>query len=349
MSQCLITTVGTSLLKNFERSTPGSPATVELLHDWISQVGDDKASAETNNLARSRMSSMDWVVLVHSDTDDGAICAAALGRYLERKVKKVSTERVMGLSDDAQGFEQGLKNLLGVANTAVHRAQDANYSPVFCITGGFKAQMAVLSLYAAMSGIPAYYVHERFSDIIELPSIPFWDPQFVTQHQALFEQLDGEPLPVAEMEARIKADPRLRSLVILDDDCYYLSVFGDLMYKAFRSRTEGQLESWPEASQLSPEDKNRLSKLEHERPQGWEAVVNNLCRTGYVTSVRYDEAAYARSPGDVQPVEGTGDFLCVYGTRDNKLPLRVSTTMKNPSREQRLVTNDLKGRLRLRR
>lgn len=351
MSRLLITTVGTSLLTGrdtrpwagWNRGSPlPDPATVDA---WVATADPIQASAEINTLHRLDLSSDDHIHLLHSDTLEGRFCADHLAHWGQSHCGHVRSIAITGMDYRAQGFGHagaGLKHLVKLAIESVHDAQQTFLIPLFCATGGFKAEIAFLNLLGALLGIEVVYIHDQFRELVTLPRLPLtWNVEFVREHQAFFEWIDAQPRTSIEVEQRLKPNPDLRSLIVHDDDGYaYLDAAGDLMWHAAAEAIVAAPRAvWPPADPRPPADKSGVSLVAHHRPKGWEAFVNRLCGIDCVRRVLYDTAAHGSQYIRVLDAD-QGDIGIVFGTT-NALPLRVQTTARGQAQTE-LVAGYLK-------
>ncbi len=102
--------------------------------------------------------------LLVSDTDAGKLVAKILDEYLTESGYNVSKHVVAGFG--SEDFDAALKELKEVVGSIVGRSGDV----VLNLTGGFKAEIAALSVLAAESGLRAYYIHEAAKKIVILPT-----------------------------------------------------------------------------------------------------------------------------------------------------------------------------------
>jgi putative CRISPR-associated protein (TIGR02619 family) len=106
----IITTVGTSLKSNFEREKK-EKTTSDVLFYYLRSTDVKKASAETNSLSRI-LKGDDSIVLLHSDTPEGELCADVLRRYYQKNKHEAVIERVVDLRYDESVFKvKGLRFL----------------------------------------------------------------------------------------------------------------------------------------------------------------------------------------------------------------------------------------------
>ncbi len=108
----------------------------------------------------------------HSATDEGLQIATILQHYYEAKGHQVKRKETVDLQDaDPKLFRtRGLRNLTKDISKIIR-----DQGPQFCAinaTGGYKAQIAIGVLMGQALGVPVYYKHEQFSEIIAFPPMP---------------------------------------------------------------------------------------------------------------------------------------------------------------------------------
>jgi putative CRISPR-associated protein (TIGR02619 family) len=336
MSRLIICTVGTSLLTNRDgRPWSGwNPRAPDRLPDppavdfWLNSADPEKASAESNTLRMLELSDADVLALLHSDTAEGRFCAQALDRLYRPQCRDVSLEQIGRLGYGAADFTRGLKALVDVTLQLERKGRDQDRQPLFCATGGFKAEIAFLNLLGALLEIEVVYIHELHRELVRLPRLPLtWDPEFVSRHEEFFRWIDEQPRRSGEVETWLRSRPELRLLVEDDSDGHtFLTAAGDLLVKAARERLGAQPRaSWPAADPRPPAEKNKVSGTEHHRPKGWERFVDRLCTIDCVRLVRYDSAVHGGPHVKIMDSK-TGALGIRFGAGDAALPLRVETT-----------------------
>jgi putative CRISPR-associated protein (TIGR02619 family) len=176
----------------------------------------------------------------HSATDDGRSIAALLTAYFRgRGHAPVDAVEVADLQDaDAKRFRtHGLRNLARAVCKVIR-----DHSAAACAinaTGGYKAQIAIAVLLGQALGVPVYYKHERFSEIIAFPPLPVaLDFEVWMRATDLLFQLEREPRPADEHAD--DWDERYESLVervtIDGRDYLELSPTGQIFQETFRHR-----------------------------------------------------------------------------------------------------------------
>jgi putative CRISPR-associated protein (TIGR02619 family) len=176
----------------------------------------------------------------HSATDDGRAIAAVLTAYFRgRGHRPVEAVEVADLQDaDARRFRTlGLRHLARELCRVVR-----DHSAAACAidaTGGYKAQIAIAVLLGQALGVPVYYKHEHFREIIAFPPLPVaFDFAVWMRASALLFALAREPRP-ADAYAD-DWDERCESLVervtIDGRDYLELSAAGLIFHETFRDR-----------------------------------------------------------------------------------------------------------------
>ncbi len=344
VSRLLITTVGTSLLTNRDdrpwtgwNGRAGNPLPQAAEVDrWLEAADPILASAETNTLRSIEITAADHVLLLSSDTPEGCFCSDRLHRFYMDifKCRRVEARPLIALGYAGANFTQnGLKVLVHEAITAVKEARSESLDPVFCATGGFKAEIAFLNLLGALLLIEVIYIHERFREVVRLPRLPLtWDTNWFLERQQFFEWIQAELRPSAEVTSRVKADPELQTLIENNSEGFsFLNAAGELLFTA--AGAIGPRAVWPSAVPLPPGEKNGLSGIPHHRPKGWETFVGRLCKIDCVSQVSYDSAAFGGAPAKVLCAT-KGTISVRWGPADCELPLRVETTAQGAAQTE---------------
>jgi putative CRISPR-associated protein (TIGR02619 family) len=344
MTRQILCTVGTSLLTNRDKRpwSGWNPREKTPLPDettvtrWLQSASPAEASAETNTLRALELEESDHLAFLHSDTPEGVFCAERLKNYYTSRCPNVSLRKIQNLGYGADNFTTGLKGLVSLAVKLAGEGEKSGRQPVFCATGGFKAEIAFLNLLGALLEIEVVYIHELHRKLVVLPRLPLaWDHEFVRKHDDFFIWIDEEPRLSQEVESWLKGKPELRSLVEDDGKGHtFLSAAGDLLFKAARARLDtGPRAIWPETVLCQPKEKNGVSGVEHHRPEGWESFVNRLCSIDCVEQVRFDTEAYGGSR--VKVLDATKGIIGIrFGNTGSELPLRVETTARGDAQSE---------------
>lgn len=263
----LICTVGTSLVQpNLERLKSqledGSlaPQHRQLVEAYISgntrgvaralmqlPPTDRLCGAEINSIAgmieRGYVDPKCGLYFLHSETEQGRQIAEILIEYYRAgDHQPVELIEVADLQDDEpKRFRgKGLRNLVREIATVVRR-----HSPVACAinaTGGYKAQIAIAVVLGQALGVPVYYKHELFSEVIAFPPLPVaLDFELWLKASPILGELASkceEPVPASRYEE--EWDERYDSLVerekIDGKEYLVLSAAGQIFYESYKER-----------------------------------------------------------------------------------------------------------------
>ena len=248
-AKILLCTVGTSLLN---RDNFGGRHTADGATHWRS-VSADLASAQTNERAcGAEINSVSSLIangyappdagiyLFHSDTVPGREIASVLVEaFRTRGHTPVVAVPILDLQDeDPKRFRtKGLRNLAKAICGKVREHTAA--ACAINATGGYKAQIAVAVLLGQAIGIPVYYMHEKFSEIIPFPPLPIsLDFQVWMRASGLLSALEREPLLKSSFHD--EWEEKFESLVNVEtvDGVEYLelSPTGQIFHETFRER-----------------------------------------------------------------------------------------------------------------
>ena len=138
---------------------------------------DRLCGAEINSLAslvaKAYAAADANLVFCHSDTADGQ----AIGRILEVYFRRAGHSSVQARTiTDLQDRDPRLFRTRGLRNLAREVCKVIrDYGAASCAinaTGGYKAQIAIAVLMGQALGVPVYYKHELFDEIIAFPPMP---------------------------------------------------------------------------------------------------------------------------------------------------------------------------------
>lgn len=346
----VIVSVGTSLLTNSGWKRGQQVPSLQAAEKYLTQENTKEASAETNTTRMLPLNQGDFIKLLHSDTPEGKWCAEALQRFytsLHYSCELLSIEK---LNYQTKNFsEGGLKSLLQVTFKAIRQAKDRNQEIKICATGGFKAEIAFLNLIGLLMGIPVYYIHESFKELIRFPSLPIdWNMQIVEENYNFFLWIDAKPRSQIEVGSWLKAIPALEPLVISDNDGFtYLSAAGDLIFKSFRAKRGLSSIEWPPDSNVTPDQKVHLENAAHHRPDEYLQFIDALAREEYVSSIRFfGKCSKQRGKTQIRINDSDEGILeIVFRKGDIALPLLVETTATGKEQTQMIIDNLKKRKL----
>ena len=182
------------------------------------------------------------LVFCHSDTADGQ----AIGRILEVYFRRaghssVQARTITDLQDrDTRLFRtRGLRNLAREVCKVIR-----DYGAASCAinaTGGYKAQIAIAVLMGQALGVPVYYKHELFDEIIAFPPMPVaLDFEAWMRLSGLLLVLQADLQPADLVEDYPDDAETLESLVDRETvdgvDYLELSPTGQIFHETFRER-----------------------------------------------------------------------------------------------------------------
>lgn len=345
----LLCTVGTSLLGNLDRKfqRDDNKATDDPLlqryaaGDWAA-VGkclaamppsDPLCGAEINSIAsmveKGYIPQDAGLFFFHSATPEGRHVATALRAfYLLRGHVLVETVEVTDLQDhDPKRFRtHGLRNLARHVCKVIH-----DHGPEYCAinaTGGYKAQIAIGVLLGQALGVPVYYKHERFSEIIAFPPLPIaLDYEVWMRASGLLHLLeqDGGPVPAAEFA--VEWDERYDALVEREsvDGMEYvaLSATGQIFHETFRQRFRSDRDQVlpPPAlpgQKLKPvikNDEGHLNKHRDELERFMMRIIDEIpqvtcCTTRYYNPDLPQRTRFIETRGEIEGIYSNGTY-CV--------------------------------------
>ena len=244
----ILSTVGTSLLKARDKTLPDL---VELLF-FLNSTDPRKACAETNALSRL-LKDGDRLIFLHSETEEGKLCAQALSLHYERQGYETAFAVIPHLSYRETHFRlQGLRSLVGKLVECIRNERARGQEVLINATGGFKAEGAYATLVGLLFDVPVYYIHEVFQEIIKMPAIPIdWDYSLLAEHEEFFHFLRQDLRSRYELEKKLSTVPqKIRSLLEEEENFVMLSPAGEAFFQAYLARVD-QVASLP--VEFSPE------------------------------------------------------------------------------------------------
>jgi putative CRISPR-associated protein (TIGR02619 family) len=178
---------------------------------------------------------------LHSDTEDGHRIAAILRAYFLPNHAPVETIPVTDLQDqDPKRFRtKGLRTLAKEVCRVIRERTSS--ACAINATGGYKAQIAIAVLLGQAVGVPVFYKHELFSEIIAFPPMPVaLDFEVWMRASGMLVSLEKATDPLPSDAFADEWDERYESLVdhIEIDGTNYLelSPTGQIFHETFRER-----------------------------------------------------------------------------------------------------------------
>ncbi|MCK9263945.1 MAG: putative CRISPR-associated protein [Deltaproteobacteria bacterium] len=236
MTRTIISTVGTSLIKNAAQKIGADKARNKVgLIRYLQDEPQEKASAETNALSRV-VQQDDRLVFLHSHTVDGLICAQALCAYYQKASHECEAIEIQNLTYTETSFKmRGLRSLVAEMINNINKERALKREVLINATGGFKAEIAYATLVGLLFDVPVYYIHEAFTDIIEMPPTPIsWDMNLLADHEEFFVWINKDLQKASMVEKRLAGLPeKIRLLLCEEDGFCMLSPAGEVMWRAY--------------------------------------------------------------------------------------------------------------------
>ena len=209
MQKICITTVGTSLLTNYNRYKAGGG--INNVQEYMFE-NPVKASAETNSLQKlletKELESGDKIILLTTHTDKAQECAGHLKEFAENKLfLEVEIEILAAWNTEGKISAQALSELTRKIIEIVEPYLTSVYTQknvIINATGGYKALTSYASIIGLMCGLNVYYIHEEHSAIMTLPPMPLaWDYSLIVDYEEFFAWLSAEIRAKAEVDKQL--------------------------------------------------------------------------------------------------------------------------------------------------
>jgi putative CRISPR-associated protein (TIGR02619 family) len=208
----------------------------------ITRLCGAEVNSITDLIARGYCAENSKLVFCHSATADGRHIANILQHYYKAKGHQSESQEIEDLQDaNPKLFRtKGLRNLAKTVSKIV-REQDANFCAINA-TGGYKAQIAIGVLMGQALGVPVYYKHELFSEIIAFPPMPIGlDFSLWLEKSGWLTALDRGEM-VSWQEVKPDWDERMEALVertqVDSKEYLELSPTGQIFHETFKGRFE---------------------------------------------------------------------------------------------------------------
>lgn len=241
----IISTVGTSLLGKAGQYFAKSGLSSTDLVNFLKLIRNDReASAETNSLSRilyRLKNEENKLFFLHSETEEGRICAEALKEYYLGKGYQAEGVEIKHLSYRESHFKfRGLRSLVSKLVEILLAAKKRGETVYINATGGFKAEVAYATLVGVLFDVRVYYIHEAFQDIIEMPPVPLdWDYSQLAEYEEVLSWFKEDLRPKKEADARVKALPSEIRLLLSEEEGYvFLSPAGEAFFSAYLEKLE---------------------------------------------------------------------------------------------------------------
>lgn len=292
------------------------------------------------------------LIFCHSDTVEGRQVAEILRDYYELKGYRPILYNIEGLQDsDPKRFRtKGLRNLAKKVCQIVHERM-ADYCAINA-TGGYKAQIAISVLMGQALGVPIYYKHELFSEIIAFPPMPIsLDHALWMKHCGLLAALDQKDM-LREADLDLDDwDEKLETLVErveIDGEAYLeISPTGQVFHETFKGRFESDRDQFlppavPKTNKSSPVlsdhswESARKPILRLMQRITDEAPFVRACRTDY-WNPDLSRVTLCRLKGE--------EIECVFSNGSWTVKIIIETSATTPGQREACIA-DLNHRMR---
>lgn len=239
-----------------------------------------KLSAETHSLAKLKVSESDEVVLLHSETLDGQLCAEAVKEVLENELGlHPRLVKIEGLQvNNGKRFRRvGIQKLFEVLTEETKGwVENPEQRVILNATGGFKSVVPYVTLFGLLHRLEVVYIFEWSSELLRLPPVPVnFDYERLAQAENALRGLQQEgAMPKERFFELIPGLPYTdrswyESLLEEDEQGYVtLSAFGSLLASSLE-REQSQV-------YLSPDAHKTYSKSDWTERQVWDMVLSKL-------------------------------------------------------------------------
>ncbi len=336
----IITTTGISLLSNTARELQkkNSEVTDTELREYFAKVGASEASAETNSLLKIATPD-DEVVLLHTETYEGELCAQEVKNYLQSHGWSNIRLRKLPLEKKESQFERrGLRELVNILIEEINEAQRKGREVIINATGGFKAEISYTTMVGMIFQVPVKYIYQDFQKPITFPALPItWNIDLLIEYDHFFEWIDTEPRKKLEVEQRLKAIPQkdrdsIQQLLLPPDaeDFIYLSPAGEILWKRVNQKQEiAENTPEPPPSKIPETEKisSSLQKNKHHYPNGTIEFVKKLAKIPVVEEIiseNFENTTLKR----MKKIDEDGSVLVLWTDNSKGVRIRIRTTAK---------------------
>ena len=141
MRQTVLVSGGTSILTNALRELKKTSVSDAELAAYLAKADPVKASAETNSLGRLDLMDTELVFL-HSDTEEGRRCGAALVAYFKKRGTPARSRELSGLDYRPKSFANaGLRSLVSALVEEIQTARVKGSPTKINATGPFATSL----------------------------------------------------------------------------------------------------------------------------------------------------------------------------------------------------------------
>ena len=202
----------------------------------------------------------DIIYFLASNTLPGKICAQALYQYYKDQKGYDVREPIPILKlTDKDNFNDGLRELTDKIVEIISDEKKAGHQEVIInATGGYKPESTFATLSGILVGAQVNYLHEEFSQPVELPSIPISFNLSLFHRYAMWIKYAIK----GRQEAHDKLPQQLQALISFNPGQYSpLTPLGEVLWNAYRSAISPRGRKLPERGLIETLDEDDRGKV----------------------------------------------------------------------------------------
>lgn len=231
-----------------------------------------------------------FVYLLCSDTAICRIGAEFLRRFLEEKMKLNQVHgpiKIEGLViDNPETFYyKGLKSLckLMIEEILNKITISKNHQVLLNITGGFKATIPYLTLFAMVYGVSICYIFEDEDELLEIPPLPVnFDLNFIDENYDIFVEIEANTyISTDRIDQRIKNSDKFKIYFQQENNFITTTYIGDMLWEKYKRSYKPKPPQYNE----SKEKRINLGNIEHHGKSKLHKIANKIINNSYVVEI----------------------------------------------------------------
>lgn len=186
------------------------------------KVFDRKCGAELNStyyILEKKYFSNQKIYLVVSDSEEGKLSGEIIEKLLKEKLKTLKVEIVkienLNITKEFDFAKKGLRNLVSKVTSIL---STEHHNSILAPIGGLKAQIFIVGLLGQLFKVPAYYLYENSTNIIELLPLPIsLDLNFFFRNLEIISKINENGMidkkEIKNYSSYLKQEPELRNII----------------------------------------------------------------------------------------------------------------------------------------
>lgn len=266
-----------------------------------------------------------FVYLLCSDTAVCRICAEFLKKFLQERFNLINTDVIcvkgLVVNNTSTFLQKGLKSLFKILVEGIlEKINTQQYEILLNITGGFKATIPYLSIFAMLYNISLYYIFEDEDELIEIKPIPItYDYSFISQNYELFVEIESNTaIQENEISQSIINNTFFNVFFIRENNQITTSFLGDIFWDRYKKNNQPTLVK----SKYQPQQKRvDLGNVEHHGKEKLKEIAEILVKSPYVESIlnstdnqphrRYEKVIPLRKDQTQQYIQREEEGICI--------------------------------------